>query len=127
MTGREQLRDQAAAEPERRAHRRIGVRLPAELRREGQGEALIVRTITQNVSTGGVYLELDSPDFHVGDRLHVELTVPPAEGVSPYPGRAVSDAEVIRVTPVPTTAPRLARRFGVAAHFLDRLHIHYAD
>jgi hypothetical protein len=72
-----------------------------------------------------LYLELDSPDFHKGDSLRVELTVPPAEGVSPYPGRAICEAEVVRLEEPCDRTEEKRRRFGVAARFLDRLRISY--
>ncbi|HVP12634.1 MAG TPA: PilZ domain-containing protein [Phycisphaerae bacterium] len=110
---------------ERRIHRRMSIRLPVECRREGDGRSLVVRTITQNVSTGGLYLELDSPDFALGDNLRVDLTVPAAEGVSPYQGRATCNAQVVRLDPPERTTEEKRRRFGVAARFLDRLRISY--
>jgi hypothetical protein len=117
---------QRIADPaERRVHRRMSIRLPVECRREDGGNSLVIRTITQNVSTGGLYLELDSPDFGLGDSLQVELSVPPAEGVSPYQGRARCSAEVVRLEPPQDQTEEKRRRFGVAARFLDRLRISY--
>lgn len=110
---------------ERRAHKRIRIRLPVACRKDENGGRSFVRTVTQNISTGGMYLELDSGEFQPGDRLHVELTVPPAEGVSPYEGRAKCAAEVLRAEPVPASVPSGIERFGIAARFLDRLRISY--
>ena len=110
---------------ERRAHRRLEIRLPVELRRTGDGPTVVVRTITQNISTGGMYLELDRPDFAEGDRLSVQITVPPAEGVSPYAGRASCIAEILRVIPRNPGPGGEIERYGVAARFLDRLRITY--
>ncbi|MFQ5429600.1 MAG: PilZ domain-containing protein [Phycisphaerae bacterium] len=111
---------------DRRGDRRIAIRLPVECRREEAGGGrVIVRTITQDVSSGGMYLELDSPDFNVGDRLEVELTVPPAEGVSPYQGRARCAAEVLRVRRLDTGKQPGELRYGVATRFLDRLRFSY--
>ncbi len=110
---------------ERRTHKRLQIRLPVECRKDDDGRRSLVRTITQNVSTGGMYLELDSCDFQAGDRLQVELTVPPAEGVSPYQGRAECTAEVLRAEPVASFEPGSVDRIGVAVRFLDRLRISY--
>lgn len=110
---------------ERRLDRRLEIRLPIECRLEGENGACVVRTITQNVSSGGMYIELDSPDFKVGDRLRIELTVPAAEGVSPYPGRATCAAEVLRIEPIASESPDGLRRFGIASRFLDKLKISY--
>ena len=110
---------------ERRAHRRMDIRLPVECRKATGDQTLVIRTIAQNVGTGGLYLELDSADFEVGDRLQIELTVPPAEGVSPYQGRARCSAKVLRVTPVEDGRIEGIRRYGVAAQFLDKLRVSY--
>jgi hypothetical protein len=101
------------------------IRLPVECRRQDNGASTVVRTITQNVSTGGMYMELDSPDFQAGDRFDIELTIPPAEGVSPYEGRAGCRAEVLRIDDVRPQTGSLPRRYGVAARFLDRLRFSY--
>lgn len=86
----------------------------------------IVRTLTGNISTGGMYLELDDADFQPGDRLQVELTLPPAEGVSVFEGRASSSAEVLRVLPPVDDSLPARRRFRIACRFLDRLRLSYA-
>jgi hypothetical protein len=108
---------------DRRIHRRLEIRLPVELRKIGEESSVLVRTITQNLSTGGMYLELDRADFAAGDGLRVQLTIPPMEGVSPYTGRANCTARVIRV--MPTARDGGMQRFGIAAQFLDRLRISY--
>ena len=106
---------------ERRAHRRLAFRLPVECR----SDRTLVRTITQNICTGGMYLELDKADFSGGDQLQLEFTLPAAEGVSPYPGRAKCTAEVLRVHRLPSVKPGGVTRYGIAARFLDRLRISY--
>ncbi|MBN2561380.1 MAG: PilZ domain-containing protein [Phycisphaerae bacterium] len=113
------------SQTERRAHRRLSIRLPVECRKESEDSRYLVRTVTQNVGSGGAYLELDSADFQPGDRLRLELTVPPAEGVSSYEGRATCAAEVLRVQAVSNGPRGSVRRYGVAARFLDRLRISY--
>jgi len=109
----------------RRLHERLAIRLPVECRRDDDGRTSVVRTITQNVSTGGMYLELDASEFQPGDRVLVELIVPPAEGVSPYQGRATCRAEILRVGQVTERTPSGLERLGVAARFLDRLRLAY--
>jgi hypothetical protein len=110
---------------ERRSHRRLNIRLPVECCKERDDRRQVVRTITQNISSGGMYLELDSADFHPGDRIHIELTVPPAEGVSSRQGRARCTAEVLRVPRVHDGKGGGVERFGVATRFLNRLRISY--
>ena len=115
----------AETRPERRSYRRMTIRLPVECSREVAGAPQIVRTVTCNVSTGGMYIELDRPEFRVGDRFRIELTVPAGEGVSAYEGRASCAGEVVRIDPPePETVPS-RRRYGVAARFLDRLRFSY--
>jgi len=116
---------QSTAHNERRTHRRLGVRLPVECRRDIGDHPLVVRTLTENVSAGGFYLQLDSPDFRPGEQLGATLTIPPAEGVSPYAGRIASLAEVIRVDPPAPARSTNSRRYGIALRFLDRLRIDY--
>lgn len=116
---------QTTASAERRKHRRLDVRLPVECRRDNGDHPLVVRTLTENVSAGGLYLELDSQDFAPGEQLGATMTIPPAEGVSPYAGRIACQAEVIRVDhPAPSPKTK-SRRYGVAVRFLDRLRIDY--
>ncbi len=55
--------------------------------------------------------------------VDVDLTIPAAEGVWPYPGQATCQAEVIRVDRGSWKTG--AARFGIAARFLDRLRFSY--
>lgn len=110
---------------ERRSQRRLSIRLPVEIRKETTGLRQLIRTVTRNVSSGGLYLELDAAEYRPHDRLHLELTLPPAEGVSPYEGRAACTAEVTRVQPIPNDRTGSIERFGIAARFLDRLRFSY--
>lgn len=114
-----------SAHVERRAHRRMEIRLPVECRKEDDSETCIVRTITRDVSTGGMSFELDAPDFCVGDQLQIDLTVPPAEGVSPYQGRASCRAEVLRIHRMPVADAGGVDRHLIATRFLGRLRLQY--
>ena len=109
----------------RRCHRRLNIRLPVEIHKENAGVRQLVRTVTRNVGSGGAYIELDAADFQPCDRIRLELTLPPAEGVSPYEGRASCEAEVLRVQPVANERPGSITRYGIAAKFLDRLRFSY--
>jgi len=112
---------------ERRAHRRMEIRLPVACRRRSSQGPQVVRSVTRNISSGGLYVEVDTPGLQVGDRLQMELTVPPAEGVSPYEGRASCRVQVARVDHIERhRTGRPARPgFGIAAQFLDRLRFSY--
>jgi len=103
----------------------MAILLPVECRQDPGSGACIVRTITRDVSTGGMSFEVDAPDFQVGDRLRIDLTVPPAEGVSPYQGRASCHAEVLRINPVPAAITGGVERHLIAARFLGRLRLQY--
>jgi hypothetical protein len=98
--------------------------LPAE--RDGQEP---LRGTTGNISSGGVYIELevpaDSPAPDPDALLQVELTVPPGDGHFPYEGRLRTVAQVLRAQPLGNggaTATR-ARRYGIAARFRDPLQL----
>jgi hypothetical protein len=113
----------------------LEIRLPVELRivnpegdlADGDGASVstIIRTVTRNISTGGMYLELDEPGFQSGDRLSVQIKIPPAEGVSAYPGVGTCEAEVLRCAPSSRDSTGAVERYGIAARFLDRLRITY--
>ncbi len=113
------------APAERREDRRIDLHMPVVCRRAGETSAKVFRTHTQNVSSGGLYVEVDSPEFTVGERFDVELTVPPSEGVSPYVGLASCKAEVVRFDPLDRRNNETQRRYGLAARFLNPLRIAY--
>ncbi len=112
----------AAGQDDRRTHRRLEIRLPVECRALRGDSTHIVRTLTNNVSTGGLYLELDAADFSEGERIDIEIALPPAEGVSPYPGKARCQAEVVRVREL---GANTTARYGIAARFLDRLRMSF--
>ena len=120
---------EAIAHDDRRTHRRLAIRLPVEVSRPRlihmarDGDTFVVRTVTQNISTGGMYFELDSPDFQTGDEIDLELTMPAAEGVYPYEGRANCSATIIRSDRI--TSPAGSDRFALAAKFRERLRLRY--
>jgi|ERR1043166_2060798 hypothetical protein len=107
----------------RRADRRLEVHLPVEISRAGE-ESVWVRATTRNISTGGVYFELERAGIEEGDDLRLQVTIPPMEGVSPYTGRAECMARVLRVRRMGSQDDGI-QRFGIAAKFLDRLQFSY--
>jgi len=80
----------------------------------------LVRTITRNICTGGLYVELDQCKFAPGEEVRIEMTVPAGDGVSPYPARAHCRGRVARIDRIRPTS-RKAQGVGVAIRFLDRL------
>ncbi len=117
-------------DPERRQHRRLDIRLPLECYPAAADRQLALRTVTTNISTGGLYFEVDllegiaSPEPR--SLLQVELTVPPGDGHFPYQGRLTSVAEVVRCDDLSDgqpPGPNVCPRIGIAAQFRDALKL----
>lgn len=118
---------------ERREHRRLNIRLPVEYRPIAQNGGQAIRTVTDNISTGGVYCEMDIPEGitppQVGSVWEVDVTVPPGDGYFPYHGRATSMAEVIRSCEPASSMSASSigmpaiRRIGIAARFREPLKL----
>lgn len=111
---------------DRRKHQRLAVRLPLECRWPGEAQA--VRAFTQDISTGGVYFELDmpagSPGPQVQSFLGLDVTVPPGPGHSPYSGRVSAAAEVVRCSPLSDPKPG-SDGYGIAARFKQPLQLRF--
>ncbi|NLX13283.1 MAG: PilZ domain-containing protein [Phycisphaerales bacterium] len=118
---------------DRREHRRLNIRLPVEYRPNNKSASGAIRTVTENISTGGVYCEMDMLEGvtlpQVGSVWEVELIVPPGDGYYPYHGRATSMVEVIRWCDPSSSAtvsraePPCHRRVGIAARFSEPLKL----
>jgi len=115
--------------PERRKHRRLEIRLPLECSSaDSSGRPATFRTVTFNISTGGVYFETEASDIKPGMRLSLELTIPPGDGHFPYQGHVTGTAEVLRVVPLPPktdTSGKTRRWSGVATRFDERLKLSF--
>ena len=115
---------------ERRAHRRLDVRMSVALRglddgrqdgcTNGDASQPMLHGVTNNVGVGGLYVELDRANVTAGDRLHVELSIPASEGVWPHDGRAVCTGEVVRVDVLDRESATSPSRCGAAVRFIDR-------
>jgi hypothetical protein len=96
--------------------------------RSNSPEQPVVRTVTRDVSAGGVCFDVEGDDVHVGANLVVDLIVPPGDGHFPYSGRIQGDGEVVRVEPYPGTEGSNGKRnprILVAAQFKDSLKLHF--
>ncbi|MBN1491560.1 MAG: PilZ domain-containing protein [Phycisphaerae bacterium] len=101
---------------DRRDHRRLGIRLPVEVTPVHADSTALLRTVTCNVSTGGIYFESPPDYLQAGTDVRLDLTIPPGDGYSPYSGRVSAVAKVLRVEPL--LGQQHARdRIGVAARF----------
>lgn len=112
---------------EKRAHRRLDIRLPLEYRKREGVRSKPLRTMTINVSTGGVYFETTDEDIRLGDILEFELGIPPGDSRFPLPGKIANKGKVIRTAAIDdqegeTEMPSYTR-FGVAAQFQEEFKI----
>lgn len=87
-----------------------------------------MRATTGNISTGGVYFEVELVDGASPPQpqslLNLDLTVPPGEGHFPYEGRISSVAEVVRCDSLAgngSAGSQQTQRLGVAARFKEPL------
>ncbi|HSW46137.1 MAG TPA: PilZ domain-containing protein [Phycisphaerae bacterium] len=121
---------------ERRRHRRLPIRLPLECRGRGEPRRRVLRGLTANISSGGIYFEYNLSneggsrsleDVPAGDNLlDMELTVPPGDGHSPYEGRVRTVVEIVRREELPGGAGAGAegrRRIGLACRFHEPLKL----
>jgi len=112
---------------EKRAHRRLYIRLPLKYRKRDAGRSNAFRTMTINVSTGGVYFETTDEDIQLGDILDFELGIPPGDSRFPLPGKIANTGKVIRTAAIADQdlgngGPSYSR-FGVAAQFQEEFKI----
>lgn len=117
-------------EAERRQYRRLAIRLPLECYSSLAGREQALRTVTTDISTGGLYFEAELPGGvrppDANSLVRIELTVPPGAGYSPYEGRVSTVAEILRckrLTGKARTGGAGPDRVGVAAKFHEPLHL----
>lgn len=106
------------AHDERRADRRLDVRLPVQIRSVDADPGASLLAISRNVSSSGAFVELQKSALREGERIHVTLQIPPMEGVSPYNQRAECEARVLRIRDDSGSGKMESH---VAIKFLDRL------
>ena len=116
--------DAASLPPERRQHRRLEMHLPLEFRRVSEPSSGQYRSVTRDVSTGGIYFETGIDDLQTGELLDIEMTIPPGEGHFPYQGRVSSVAKVVR-TKMPATGEAPKARIGIGAAFRESFNLSF--
>lgn len=116
---------------ERRAHPRLAIRLPVAYRPVGSPNGAFHHHYTTNVGPGGIQFTLLGTGPLVGDRLEVELSIPPGEGHFPYAGRIRGNGTVVRCQPSSRGLPNAANRVGgpqrwaIAARFDEPLALEF--
>ena len=112
---------------ERRQYRRLAIRLPLEYFDLKDAERRSLRTISSNISTSGVYFEVDliedAPVPKLNSVLNVSMTVPPGDGYFPYEGQVTGTAEVVRCDQVEAHRADAPARIGVGARFREPLKL----
>lgn len=116
---------------ERRAHRRLVIRLPVECRAKSDDREAVLRAMTGNISTGGVFFETELSNGTAPPApealLDLRLVVPPGEGHFPYEGRLQCTARVVRSQELSSSEQDgvLRRHIGVAARFCEPLRLDF--
>lgn len=102
---------------DRRTDRRLELHMPIEVAGE---EHAPVRAVTQNICTGGFYVELERCEFEPGEEVRIAMTVPAEAGVSMAPAKAQCRGSIARIVKIRRSSKKV-ERIGVAIRFLDRL------
>ncbi|HQE28325.1 MAG TPA: PilZ domain-containing protein [Phycisphaerae bacterium] len=111
---------------DRRQHQRLALRLPLECRMAGVVQPF--RSCTRDISTGGVFFELDVPEQtprpQVGSAVQIDVIVPPGPGHSPYDVQILAAAEVVRCDRL-GDGRGSGDRLGIAARFKQPLQLRF--
>ncbi|MBP7935536.1 MAG: PilZ domain-containing protein [Phycisphaerae bacterium] len=116
---------------DRRLHRRLVIKLPVECRAKTDDREPVLRAVTGNISTGGVFFETELSNGTVppapDTMLDLRLLVPPGEGHFPYEGRVQCTARVVRSAELRASEHDgiLRRHIGVAARFCEPLRLDF--
>ena len=110
---------------ERRAHRRLDVQLPLEFSSINHARGNNWRSVTQNVSTGGVYFETTIDDIKVGEELSLSFDVGSRDPRFPPNGRINTVAKVVRIEKIKDffQADTPLIRYGIGAKFSKNLKL----
>lgn len=105
---------------DRRRSRRLDMKLPILVRHRGEAGGLdVVQTTTSNISTDGFYFDTNAENIRIGDVLDLDLTLPPAAGVSAFEGHASAAGDVVRVEKL------AGGRMGVGGRFRAPIKLLY--
>ncbi len=119
--------DQMIMQQDRRRDRRLDIRLPVEYFDLRDEEPRSLRTISSNISTSGLYFEVDliegTPVPQLNSVLNVSVTVPPGEGHFPYEGQVTGTAEIVRCDRLASQRNGDPDRVGVGARFRNPLKL----
>lgn len=102
---------------DRRTCRRLELHMPIEFECPEHDP---IRAVTQNICTGGFYVELDRCEFAPGEEVRIAMTVPAEAGVCPAPAKAQCRGSIARIVRL-RRGSKKDSRIGVAIRFLDRL------
>lgn len=111
---------------ERRAHRRLPLRLPLDFRAADDAHAVMTRTSTNNVSTGGLYFQTTAEDISPDQQLQLELEIPADRGRFPAAAAISATGRVVRVDCLDSEPHENGcqfARYGVAVEFLEDLRL----
>ena len=112
-------------EVEKRASRRLELKLPLEYHRLGNRRT-VCRTKTINISTSGVLFETACDDIQPGDKLSLELGIVPADERFPQNSKITTTGEVVRSGPLNDLADGKksdSPGYGVAARFTQEFKL----
>jgi hypothetical protein len=112
---------------EKRQHRRLNLRLPLEFDRIEAGRCKTAHTMTENVSTGGIYFETTHEDLNPGEHLALTLNVP-YDSRFPLQGQISTISKVLRRTRIEgkkSDSSASFTRYGIAVQFQQPLKLSF--
>jgi len=112
-----------SGEIEQRKHRRLALRLPAEILMERHGQQTAIGdVVTSDISTGGAYLKTELADrFEVGARVNIRFFLPTDVCQSMVLRNLDAPATVVRVDrSKPAASKQPHGREGIAVQFNER-------
>jgi len=112
-------------EVEKRASRRLELKLPLEYHRIGNPRGLC-RTRTINISTSGVLFETAAEDIAPGDQLSLEFGIIPADERFPRNSKITTKGEVVRSTLLNDDTEACdsdMSRYGIAVKFTQEFKL----